>query len=82
MISVAEMTTESVDKLMTCVLQYEINGSRLLKVTERDLETLDIQPLSVRQAICAKIDELRITNVDYINFPSLQMSALFDVRSV
>jgi hypothetical protein len=79
--SVPDMSMEVVDRLLSCVLQYEISGARLLKVTERDLENLGIESDTIRRGICAKIDELRVANVDYVNYPSLQMSALMDARS-
>ncbi|KAL3113508.1 hypothetical protein niasHT_013618 [Heterodera trifolii] len=57
-----------VDQLISCILQYEINGCRLLKITEKDLECLGIESVAVRRYIGLKLDELRAMNVQLCNF--------------
>uniref|UniRef100_A0A914HJD9 Mitogen-activated protein kinase kinase kinase n=1 Tax=Globodera rostochiensis TaxID=31243 RepID=A0A914HJD9_GLORO len=57
-----------VDQLVSCILQYEINGCRLLKITEKDLECLGIESVAVRRYIGLKLDELRTMNVQLCNF--------------
>jgi hypothetical protein len=68
--AVADFPEESVDKIISCVLQYGINGPRLLKITEKDLDCLGIEPVALRRYIMLKLDELReICNVQLCNFP-------------
>lgn len=52
-----------IDKIISQVLQHEINGSRLLQVTERDLQNLSIEPEELRQHIIQKINELQYLNI-------------------
>uniref|UniRef100_A0A915DC14 Uncharacterized protein n=1 Tax=Ditylenchus dipsaci TaxID=166011 RepID=A0A915DC14_9BILA len=71
---------EIVDKIIALVLQYEIKGSRLLQVTEKDLERLGVENVPVRRHLVSKIEELRSRSDDNFNFPSLEFSKTIEAR--
>lgn len=76
-----EVDDEMLDRVLACVLQYDINGSRLLQVTERDLENLEI-PICLITAIIKKLDDLRAATVDLVEFPSLTVANMIEAREV
>lgn len=77
----SEVTDVMLDRVVASVLEYDINGSRLLQVTEKDLENLDI-PICLRMAIIKKLDELRTTTMNLVEFPSLKVADIIEARSV
>ncbi|KAI1720005.1 protein tyrosine kinase domain-containing protein [Ditylenchus destructor] len=80
-VGIADIKPETIDKIICAVVQYEISGSRLLKVGETDLERLGIENVAVRRFIVSKIDELRARCEITSDFPSLETAALIDARN-
>uniref|UniRef100_A0A1I8B1R5 Protein kinase domain-containing protein n=1 Tax=Meloidogyne hapla TaxID=6305 RepID=A0A1I8B1R5_MELHA len=65
----SDFPESTVDKIISSVLQYGINGPRLMEITEKDLESLGIEPVAVRRYIILKLDKLRAMNVQLCNYP-------------
>nr|CAD2139385.1 unnamed protein product [Meloidogyne enterolobii] len=65
----SDFPESTVDKIISSVLQYGINGPRLMEITEKDLESLGIEPVAIRRYIILKLDELRAMNVQLCNYP-------------
>lgn len=76
-----EVTDIMLDRVVASVLEFDINGARLLQITDRDLENLDIPPC-LRNAIINKIEELRNATMNFIEFPTLKLAKILDERSV
>ncbi|VDK48365.1 unnamed protein product [Anisakis simplex] len=69
---------ELLDHMIASVLHHNINGNRLLDVTQRDLECLGICSLGVRSNLYNEVVNLRRANDRMKNFPSLQVSYELD----
>ncbi|KAF7638530.1 hypothetical protein Mgra_00001904 [Meloidogyne graminicola] len=77
----SDFPESTVDKIISSVLQYGINGPRLMEITEKDLECLGIEPVALRRYIILKLDELRAMNVQLCNYPCSIESPLLNNNS-
>ena len=78
-----EPEPDVIEGLMTYIKKFRIDGSRILNVTEKDLQQLGIRKGTFCDYLLSHIEELQSRYAyDFLHYPSLRMSSITEKRNV